>query len=93
MSTWSGGAGGSTRRHIHELCEHEGCHCEDGVLKSALRHTVKIFLFLLVIMFAVSLAVAYIGTDALAGLVLNRPVIGPLLAGLVGLIPNCAGRS
>lgn len=77
--------------HIHELCEHEGCHCEDGVLKSALRHTVKIFLFLLVIMFAVSLAVAYIGTDALAGLVLNRPVIGPLLAGLVGLIPNCAG--
>ena len=79
------------KKDIHDLCTHEHCHCEDGVLKSALRHTVKIFLFLLVIMFAVSLAVAYIGTDALAGLVLNRPVIGPLLAGLVGLIPNCAG--
>ena len=31
------------------------------------------------------------GEDALANLLLNRPVIGPLLAGLVGLIPNCAG--
>ena len=26
----------------------------------------------------------------LAGLILNRPVLGPVLAGVVGLIPNCA---
>ena len=28
--------------------------------------------------------------QALAGLILNRPVLGPILAGLVGLVPNCA---
>ena len=30
------------------------------------------------------------GEDVLAGLILNRPVLGPVLAGVVGLIPNCA---
>ena len=30
------------------------------------------------------------GEDVLAGLNLNRPVLGPVLAGLVGLLPNCA---
>ena len=28
--------------------------------------------------------------DALAGLILNKPVLGQAIAGLVGLIPNCA---
>ena len=31
------------------------------------------------------------GEVVLAGLILNRKVLGPVLAGLVGLIPNCAG--
>ena len=28
--------------HIHEMCEHEHCNCEKGILKSALIHTIKI---------------------------------------------------
>ena len=78
------------REHIHELCEQEGCNCEDGVLKSALRHTVKIFGFLLLVNFLVSLAVESVGTERLAGFILNKPVVGSLLSGLIGLIPNCA---
>lgn len=78
------------REHIHELCEQEGCNCEDGVLKSALRHTVKIFGFLLLVNFLVSLAVETVGTERLAGFILNKPVVGSLLSGLIGLIPNCA---
>ena len=31
-----------------------------------------------------------VGEDALAGFLMNRPVTGVLLSGLVGLIPNCA---
>ena len=30
-----------------------------------------------------------VGEDALGNLVLNKPVLGPLVSGLVGLIPNC----
>ena len=78
------------REHIHELCEQEGCNCEDGVLKSALRHTVKIFGFLLLVNFVLSLAVETVGTDRLAGFILNKPIVGSLLSGLIGLIPNCA---
>ena len=31
-----------------------------------------------------------IGEDAIASIVLNKPIIGPIIAGLIGLIPNCA---
>ena len=45
----------------------------------------------MLITFLLNLALHFAGEDALARLVLNRPVLGPVLAGLVGLIPNCAG--
>lgn len=77
--------------HIHEICEHEHCHCEKGILRSALSHTVQIAFFVLLITFALNLILFFVGEDALANLILNRPVLGPVLAGLVGLIPNCAG--
>ena len=32
----------------------------------------------------------FIGEDALANFILNKPIIGELLAGIVGLVPNCA---
>ncbi len=76
--------------HIHEMCESEGCRCEDGVFKSALRHTVKIFLFILAITFVLNTAVHLIGEERLAGFILNVPVLGEMIAGLIGLIPNCA---
>ncbi len=76
--------------HIHDMCEHEHCHCEKGIFRSALSHTVQITLFILVITLMLNVVLELVGEDALAGLLLNRPVVGPLLAGLVGLIPNCA---
>lgn len=75
---------------IEHLCEQHHCHCEEGILKSALHHTIEIFLYLLLISFVLNLLIGMIGEDFLAGLILNRPVIGELAAGLIGLIPNCA---
>ena len=77
--------------HIHEICEHEHCHCEKGVIRSALTHTAQITFFILLVTFALNLILHFVGEEALAGLILNRPLLGPVLAGLVGLIPNCAG--
>lgn len=77
--------------HIHKICEHEHCRCEKGIFRSALSHTVRIALFILFITFLLNLLLFFIGEEALANLILNRPLAGPLLAGLVGLIPNCAG--
>lgn len=77
--------------HIHDICEHEHCHCEKGILRSAISHTLQIALFILIVSFALNLILHFAGEDALANLVLNKPVLGPVLAGIVGLIPNCAG--
>ena len=75
---------------IHDFCEHEHCHCEDGVLKSALRHTLQIFLFVFLITVVLNIGVEVIGEEQLANFILNRPILGPVLAGMIGLLPNCA---
>ncbi len=75
---------------IEHLCEQHHCHCEEGIWKSALHHTLEIFLYIMVISLALNLLLAWIGEDVLADLVLNRPVVGEMAAALVGMIPNCA---
>ena len=75
---------------IEHLCEQHHCHCENGIWKSALHHTVEIFLYILLISLVLNLVIAWVGEDVLGNIILNRPVIGTLIAGLVGLIPNCA---
>lgn len=76
--------------HIHEICEHEHCHCEDGIFKSAVKHTLQITFFILLISLVINTLIHFVGEDVLAEFVLNKPLLGPVLAGIVGLIPNCA---
>lgn len=76
--------------HIHDICEQEHCHCEDGIVKSAVKHTLQIIFFILAISLVINIVIHFVGEEVLAGFILNRPVLGPVLAGIVGLIPNCA---
>lgn len=75
---------------IEHLCEQHHCHCEDGIWKSALHHTIEIFLYILLISLILNFVIAVIGEDSIGNIIQSRPVIGELIAGLVGLIPNCA---
>ena len=75
--------------HIHELCEHEHCECEKGIFKSALIHTLKIAIFLILIAFVLNLTLEFGGEELLASFLSGKKVLGPILAGVVGLIPNC----
>ena len=75
--------------HIHEICEHEHCKCEKGILKSALIHTVKIAAFLVLIAFVLNLVLEFGGEEVLSSFLSERTILGPVLAGVVGLIPNC----
>lgn len=76
---------------ISHICEKEHCHCEKGIFRSALFHTAKIALFILIVNFGLNLVLHFAGEDILADLLRDSLLLGPLLAGLVGLIPNCAG--
>lgn len=80
----------SSLNRIHSMCEKDHCHCEDGMIRSAIHHTVQITAFILLISFVLNTCIFLIGEETLSGLMLHQPVLGPLLAGLVGLIPNCA---
>lgn len=81
---------GDDHDHIHEMCEDENCHCEKGIFVSALIHTLHITIFILLINFMLELLLDTIGEEMLGQLLLNKPIVGQLIAGLVGLIPNCA---
>lgn len=76
---------------IGEICEHEHCHCEkEGIFKSALKHTFSIFIYILLVTFILNTIIHLIGEDKLSNFILNKPFIGPIIAGFIGLIPNCA---
>lgn len=74
---------------FHDLCEHCGCE-KDGILRAALRHTGKIFLFLLLINLVLGTGIHFVGEENISRLLLSGSVFQPLLCALIGFIPNCA---
>lgn len=76
---------------IDHICDHQHCHCEEGkIIRSALSHTFQIFFFILLISFLLNLLISMIGEARIGAFLSARPILGPVLAGIVGLIPNCA---
>lgn len=79
-------------KQIHDVCEQDHCHCaeEHSVWKSALVHTGKVFGFI----FAVSVLLNFLlecGGDAvLERFASDNSALAVILAGVVGLVPNCA---
>lgn len=77
-------------KEIHSMCESEHCGCDEGIFLSALKHTVKIFLFVFLFSIMLGFLIELGGEARLAQFLAGYPVLGPLLAGIVGLVPNCA---
>ena len=76
---------------IEHICEEEHCHCDEkGILKSAIYHTLNIFIFIIIITFLINIVVYFVGEETIAGWILNKPILGPVISSLIGLIPNCA---
>lgn len=82
---------------IEKLCEKEHCHCDDdedggfiAIAKSAFVHTMHIFFFVLVLTLILGTVIELIGHERLSYLLKSSTVLSHILAGLIGLIPNCA---
>lgn len=75
---------------IEELCEHEHCHCEAGIIVSAIKHTLNIIIFIFLITLVINGIIEFIGEDVIANFISQNVILGPIIAGLIGLIPNCA---
>lgn len=77
-------------KNIHAMCESEHCKCEEGIFLSAVRHTLQITVFIFLVTLVLECLMEGIGEERLSGLLLDVPVLGEVVAGLIGLIPNCA---
>lgn len=75
---------------IVDLCEKEHCHCEHGIIKSSLKHTLNIFIFIWIVTLLINIGIHFVGEERISGFLQNQPILGPLIAGIIGLIPNCA---
>ncbi len=70
--------------------EHEHHHEGGSILRSALKHTVQVTVFIFVITLVLDGALELVGEDALAAFLGSNPVLSVLGSALMGLIPNCA---
>ncbi|MDD6214356.1 MAG: putative manganese transporter [Firmicutes bacterium] len=70
--------------HFHGNCE----SCDDGVLKSAVVHAVRIFIFIFTVNILLGLAAEYISPAM--EFVTHHKVLQAFVTALFGLIPNCA---
>ena len=81
-----------SEKDIHSFCQREHCACDEkhsNVFLSALKHTLKIGIVLIIVNFVLNTVFGLIGKDQLTGTFLNWPVVGELVLALFGLIPNC----
>ena len=79
--------------HHHEHA-HAGHHHHQkgfmGIAMPALHHTIQITGFIFFITLIITLLVEGIGAEAIGHFLSGKPIVGVFLAGVVGLIPNCA---
>lgn len=76
--------------HADDIDCHEEHEEHSGVLLAALRHTVEIFLFILLFSFLIGFAFELIGEDTITAFLTGMGIFQPMAAALVGLVPNCA---
>ncbi len=70
--------------HFHGNCE----SCEDGIFKSAVIHSLKIFLFIFLVNIVLGTAAEFI--SPFMQFITDRPFLQTVIACLFGIIPNCA---
>ena len=81
----------SVRKENGNLCHDCGCHNDHaGIMKPAWNHTVKIFLYLLIFTGILNLCIEVLGIDRLSAILLGNTIFQPVIAAIIGLIPNCA---
>ena len=74
----------------YSICTDEHCHCEDGILISAFKHTLHIFIFIFLINFVITLIMETFESTIISSIFLKESLFGPFIISLIGLIPNCA---
>ena len=70
--------------------DHEHHHEHGSILRSAVKHTLQVTVFIFVITLVLNGVIAAVGEDAIGAFLSQNPVLSVLGSAVVGLIPNCA---
>lgn len=74
-----------------DICEEANCNChEDGIIKSSLKHTFNIIIYIFIITLVINIVISNIGEDVIEAFIEKNSALGPIISSLIGLIPNCA---
>ena len=74
-----------------DICDEDHCHCDkNGILKASLIHTLNITLYIFIITLIINIIIGIVGEEAIDGFIQSNNILGPVIASLIGLIPNCA---
>ena len=76
-------------KYDYHICEEEHCHCDHGIVKSSLKHTFNIIIFIIGVSFILNVVFLYCGNDLISKIFMKDTLFGPFFGSLVGLIPNC----
>lgn len=80
----------TSAEHIHDFCEQEHCDCHENIFLSALKHTLKVLVLIIIVSFALNCIFECFGNDFLSDKFVSKPVVSEMLSGVIGLIPNCS---
>ncbi|MCM1329904.1 MAG: arsenic efflux protein [Ruminococcus sp.] len=76
---------------IEDICTESGCGCgSHGIWYSSLKHTVNIFIFILIVNLILGTVMALVGEETVETFLGKMGIFQPILAGILGMIPNCA---
>lgn len=74
----------------YSICKDDHCNCDKTILSGALKHTINIFIFILICNFIINLCLELGGMKYLETILLKDNIFAPVITSLIGLIPNCA---
>ena len=80
---------GGYEGHADEVDCHEEHEEHSSIFLAALRHTLEIFVFILVFSFIIGLIFGFVGADSAATFLGSLGIFQPMMAALIGLVPNC----
>lgn len=76
---------------IGDICTESGCGCgSHGIWYSSLKHTLGIFIFILIVNLVLGAVMAFAGEEAVSHFLGSIGILQPVLSGIIGMIPNCA---
>ena len=77
------------KREIKDFCDDEHCDCDHSILKSSIKHTFNILVFIVIVEFILNILVSFVGIDMLEKVFMKNSIFGSFLTSIIGLIPNC----